>query len=118
MRSRNYGLLGPGSMLTLLFSIETLPRFLSEKSKKPGFSPLSWMEKQSVKVEDTCYLLFESRYEAAFSIAFFLGILFSLFYHLGTSCLIGFCCLNPIITGNPDGFSTFSYPFVQNSGNN
>lgn len=69
MRSRNYGLLGPGSMLTLLFSIETLPRFLSGKSKKPGFSPLSWMEKQSVKVEDTCYLLFESRYEAAFSIA-------------------------------------------------
>jgi len=29
---------------------------------------------------------------------------------------MGCCCLNPIITGNPDDFLTFIYPFVQNSG--
>ena len=51
-----------------------------------------------------------------FTYALFLAILFSLFYHLGTSCLMGCGLSNPIITGFPDGFSNF-YHYVQNSGN-
>ena len=41
-----------------------------------------------------------------------------LFYNLGTSCFIGFVLSQPIITGTPDGFSTFLLDYVQNSGNN
>ena len=37
---------------------------------------------------------------------FFL-LFFLLFYHLGISCFIGFILSNHIITGFPDGFSTF-----------
>ncbi len=39
-----------------------------------------------------------------FTGAVFPGILFSSFYHLGTSCFNGFYLLKPIISGFPDGF--------------
>ncbi len=51
----------------------------------------------------------------SFTGAAFPGILFSSFYHLGTSCFIGLFFLNPIITGFPDGFSIFNQITVQNS---
>jgi hypothetical protein len=41
-----------------------------------------------------------------FTVALFLGILFLLFYHLGTSCFWVLLVLNPIVTRVPDGFST------------
>ena len=53
-----------------------------------------------------------------FTVTLFLGIVFSLFYHLGTSCFGVWLLLNPIVTGAPDGFSIIIYCVVQNRGIN
>jgi hypothetical protein len=51
-----------------------------------------------------------------FTVALFLGIVFSSFYHLGTSCFWGCCLLNPIVTGVPGGFSIIIFYLMQDRG--
>jgi hypothetical protein len=54
----------------------------------------------------------------AFTMALFFGIVFWLFYQLGTSCFWGCCFLNPIVTGVPGGFSIIIFYLMQDRGIN
>ena len=65
-----------------------------------------------------CQAILHAVFFKPFTVALFPGILFSSFYHLGTSCFLGCCLSYPFITGHPDGFSSFIYSAVQNCGHN